>query len=44
LIVAILLYALTTWIPTSFSLLAAAFSLQLLHALWLFVRLLTRVN
>ena len=44
LVVAILLYAFNTWSPTSFSLLAAAFSLQLLHALWLFVRLLTRVN
>ena len=44
LVVAALLYAFNTWIPTSFSLLAAAFSLQLLHALWLFVRLLTRVN
>jgi hypothetical protein len=44
LLVATLLYAFSTWIPTSFGLLAAAFSLQLLHALWLFVRLLTRVN
>jgi hypothetical protein len=44
LVVAAVLYAFNTWSPTSFSLLAAAFSLQLLHALWLFVRLLTRVN
>ena len=44
LVVATLLYASIAWSPTSFSLLAAAFSLQLLHSLWLFVRLLTRVN
>jgi hypothetical protein len=43
-IVSALLYAFITWSPTSFGLLAATFSLQLLHSLWLFVRLLTRAN
>ena len=39
-----LMYAFITLNPTSFGLLAATFSLQLLHSLWLFVRLLTRAN
>ena len=39
-----LMYAFITWNPMSFGLLAATFSLQLLHSLWLFVRLLTRAN
>jgi len=43
-IVSALLYAFITWSPTSFGLLAATFSLQLFHSLWLFVRLLTRGN
>lgn len=44
LLVATVLYTSITWRPTSFSLLAATFSLQLLHSLWLFVRLLTRAD